>query len=80
MKQRALAVKGAELLATKEGQNVAQPDIAAARRTRKRHLKIVDAILGEDEEASLKIADILKGRGTRDLGSDLIDVSNGTAH
>jgi hypothetical protein len=75
IKQRALAVKGAELLATKTGQTLEQPDIAGARIIRKRHLKIVDAVVGETPDNMQQIADIIQGRGTRDLGSDLIDLA-----
>lgn len=75
LRKRALAVKGAELTAAKAATAPEPPDLDAARSLRRRHLKVVDAVLDGEPEHEAAIAQIVSGRGTRDLGSDLVELA-----
>lgn len=75
LEQRALAVKGAELAAPDPDTPAEPPDLERGRELRKKHLKVLDAVFFGDAGTTEKLEEIRSGRGNRDLGSDLIDLS-----
>jgi len=75
LRQRSLAVLGAEIVTGVPDEVPSPPDLARARELRKKHLAILSGVFFGDQKVTKKLEDIRGGRGNRDLGTDLMELS-----